>query len=206
MRITVAGQLRLLIIGLSAAAALTACGAGSSALPSSAPSSAPSAASSPAGTSPAAGTGSAAAATASAAGTASAAAAGGSSVNVCSLLSSAQASSINQVTYGAASDKEVTSNWNQCTYANKGSVDPVDIQALNVSVISMPGCWDSLKSADGPGTAVSGIGDEAFGYGIGLDVRTGSTCVTIQGLTHAELDGDHSRDEAIAKIVLAGLH
>jgi hypothetical protein len=204
MRIIVAGQLRLLITGLSAAAALTACGAGgSSALPSSSPSPA---ATSAAGT----GTGSAqAAATATAAGTGaqpSAAAAGGSSVNVCSLLSSAQASSINHVTYGAATDKELTSNWNQCTYANKGSVDPVDIQALNVSVISMPGCWDSLRSADGPGTAVSGVGDEAFGYEIGFDVRTGSTCVTIQGLTHAEFNGDHSRDEAIAKIVLAGLH
>jgi hypothetical protein len=202
MRIATAGQFRLLITGLSAVTALgalAACGpAKSSALP---------APSSPAASSAAGGAGSAPAAAASAsAAAAGAGGAGSSGVNVCSLLSSAQASSINQVTYGAATDKEVTSNWNQCTYTNKGSADPVDIQNLEVSVINIAGCFDSFKSSDGPGTPVSGIGDEAFGYEIGFDVREGNACVTIQGLTHAELAGDHSHDEAIAKIVLAGLH
>ena len=72
-------------------------------------------------------------------------------------------------------------------------------------MISLAGCWDSLKTSDGPGTPVSGIGDEAFGYQIGLVVRTGSTCVTVEGLTHAEYEGDYSRDVALGKIVLAGL-
>jgi hypothetical protein len=199
-----AGRVRPLIIAaLAATAALTACHSGSS-----------SALSSPADTASAAGTtspGTTSAGTtsqppASAASATSAAGAAGSGVNVCSLLTSAQASAINKVTYGAATPKQVEQGWNQCSYANKGSVDPVDIQPLNVDVISIAGCYDQLKSTVGSGTPVNGLGDAAFGYEIGLLVRTGSTCIQIEGLTHAELDGDHSGDEAIAKIVLAGLH
>lgn len=199
MHIGGAGRIRLLITALSAAAVLAGlagCHSNSSS------------AASPPVTASAAGTGSAgtgAQSPAAAAATSNAAAAA-SGVNVCSLLSSARASAINQVTYGTGTPKQLAAGWTECEYPNKGSADPVDIQPLNVGVQTFAGCWAALQSADGPGTAVSGLGDGAFGYEIGFDLHTGSTCVTIQGLTHAELNGDHGPDEAIAKIVLAGLH
>jgi hypothetical protein len=131
-----------------------------------------------------------------------------SSVDVCGLLTSAQASSINHVTYGASAPKHVTSGWDQCSYTNTGkSDDPVDIQDLEVDVLTMSNCWSqlqqSLKATAGP--AVSGIGDAAFGYGIGLAVKSGSRCIQIEGLTHAELMSDFGPDIAMAKIVLGKL-
>ena len=208
MKLVTAGRARLLLGAAAAAALVTGCGPGTS---SSSAGSSP-ASSAPAGTStgaPSSASGAAASAEAAAgAATSAAPAAGGGTggTDVCSLLSAAQASSVNKVTYGPGVPKQVTNNWNSCEYPNKGSADPVDIQRLDVSVIRIDGCWDQLKQADGPGTAITGVGDAAFGTQIGLDVKSGSACVTIQGLTHAELEGDHSRDVAIAKIVVAGLH
>lgn len=195
MSILPAGRARLLITALVTAAGLSACGPQSSpaaGLPSS----------------PAAGSAarSSSLATASAAKATTNRAAPVAGVDVCSLLSPAQASAINKVSYGPGTLKQVAAGWEQCRYPNKGSADPVDIQALAIDVISIAGCWDQLKTSDQPGTAISGVGDEAIGFPIGLLVRTGSTCVQIEGLTDAELKGDHSRDEAIAKIVLGGLH
>ncbi len=188
-----AGRARLLIAAAAAAAVLAGCGPGTSSASSSAPASPGTARSVPA-------------ATASAAVASAAPAAASGSSNVCSLLSAAQASAINKITYGPGVPKQVESGWGDCTYPNKGSADPVDIQPLDLQVISVAGCYDRLKSAVGSGVPVSGVGDAAYGFGIGLLVRTGSTCVQVEGLTHAELNGDHSGDVAIAKIVLAGLH
>ena len=195
MSILPAGRARLLITALVATAGLSACGPHSSRAAGSPSSSA--ADSSARSSSPA---------TASAASATTNRAAPVAGINVCSLLTPAQASAINKVTYGAGTPKQVTAGWEQCEYPNKGSVDPVDIQRLEVGVITIAGCWDQLKATLPSATPISGLGDAAVGYPIGLLVRTGSTCVQIQGLTDAELKGDHSRDEAIAKIVLAGLH
>ena len=188
------GRLRLLITTLTAAAALTGCTSAthsSAGIPSaSGTQSQPSAPGSPHVSTAAT----------------SSAATSVSDVDVCSLLTAAQASSINQVTYGAGTPQQMAANYDDCTYPNKGSADPVDIQALNVDVLSYAGCWAGLQSADGPGTPVSGVGDAAFGDSIGLDVHAGSRCIVIKGLTHAELNGDYSHDVALAKIVLAGLH
>ena len=203
MSIVTVGRARLLFTALFAVAGLSACGPHSSAAAGSA--SSPAAGSSAPASSPP--TASAASTASASASSASAAAPGGSAgVNVCSLLSPAQASAINKVTYGPGTFKQVTTGWEQCRYGNEGSADPVDIQPLEVDVIAIADCWDQLKATVGPGTPISGLGDAAIGYSIGLLVRSGSTCVQVQGLTHAELEGDHSRDEAIAKIVLAGLH
>lgn len=194
MNIVAAGRLRLLITALTAAAALTACTPGSHSSAgtptASGTQSQPSAASSPHASTEAT----------------SSAASSVSDVDVCSLLTAAQASSINKVTYGAGAPKRLAANYDECTYPNKGSADPVDIQALDVDVLTFGACWAGLQTADGPGTPVSGLGDAAFGYEIGLDVHAGSRCIAIRGLTHAELNGDHSSDVALAKIVLAGLH
>ena len=128
-------------------------------------------------------------------------------MDVCGLMSSAQASAINKVTYGAATAKQVTTGWDQCTYANTGThADPIDIQALEVDVIDMPGCWTQLQTSQGPGKAVSGVGDAAFGYQIGLAIKVGSRCIDIQGLTHAEFSNDYAHDMAIAAIILPKLH
>ena len=139
--------------------------------------------------------------------TSSTAAASTSSTDVCALLTSAQASSINHVTYGAATPKTIAPGWDKCTYKNGGKADsPVDIQDLTVDVQSMPGCWASLEKTPNRDKPVSGIGDAAFGYRIGLAVKDGSRCVQVEGLTFAELGGDYSRDVAMAKIVMGKLH
>jgi hypothetical protein len=205
MHIGATGGIRLLIITAAAAAAVTACQSSSSSAPQPAASTASAAAAASAASTSAGGATSQAAAPAASAATSGAAAAV-SGVNVCSLLTAAQASAINKVTYGTGTPKQLAAGWTECNYPNKGSADPVDIQALNVGVQTFAGCWAAIQQADGPGTAVTGFGDAAFGYEIGFDLHVGSTCVTILGLTDAELRGDHGPDEAIAKIVLAGLH
>jgi hypothetical protein len=127
-------------------------------------------------------------------------------VNVCSLMSSAQASAINQVTYGAAKPQHVQAGYDICTYANTGThASPVDIQALTVTVITISGCYAQMQQAQRPGKAVAGIGDAAFGYSIGLVVNDGGRCIDISGLTFAELQNDYTRDVAMAKIIIGAL-
>lgn len=155
---------------------------------------------------PAQASGPTAAATSAAPPTASAAAGGGGTANVCSFMSSAQASAINQVTYGAAKSQHVEAGFDTCTYANTGQhANPVDIQALTVQVITLSGCYAQLRKTEGPGTAVAGIGDAAFGYHIGLVVNDGGRCIDISGLTYAELSNDYTHDVTMAKIIIAAL-
>ena len=126
--------------------------------------------------------------------------------DVCSLMSSAQATAINHVTYGAATPQHVEAGWDTCTYANTGQhADPVDIQRLTVSVIALADCYQQLKQTEGPGTPVAGIGDAAFGHQIGLTVNDGGRCIDISGLTDAELQNDYTHDVAMAKIIIAAL-
>jgi hypothetical protein len=144
--------------------------------------------------------------TTSAASTSSAQNTSATGVDVCSLLTAAQASSLNNVTYSSATPGSPASYYKTCTYKNTGSSDPVDIQDLTVTVLTAAGCWSALQQADGPGKPVSGVGDSAFGTGIGLDVKTGSTCLTVSGLTHAELLDNYAPDVAMAKIILTKLN
>ena len=153
---------------------------------SSAPASASTAASSPAATTPAP-------------------AAGGAAIDVCSLMTSAQASSINGVTYGAATPQHVENGLDTCDYKNNGSANPIDIQDLTTQVISLPGCYSELQDANGPGVKVAGVGDDAFGYSIGIAVKLGNRCIEISGLTEAELKDDYAPDAAMAKIMIAKL-
>jgi hypothetical protein len=126
--------------------------------------------------------------------------------NVCSLMSSAQASAINQVTYGAATPQHVEAGFDICTYANTGQhADPDDIQRLTVSVITLSGCYARLQQTHGPGTPVAGIGDGAFGDQVGLIVNDGGRCIDISGLTHAELQNDYAHDVVMGKIIIAAL-
>lgn len=181
------------------AAATAACG------PSATPGAGPAPASSAAASGNPASSGAAAGSAAAAAG-AAAAGSGGGTLNVCSLMTSAQASSINSVTYGAATPKHVTTNYDTCTYTNTGThASPVDIQDLTVMVISGSSCYNTLEQADGPGVKVSGIGDEAFGYQIGIIVKAGGRCLDVSGLTFAELKNDYGPDTAMAKIIIAKL-
>lgn len=111
---------------------------------------------------------------------------GGSGTDLCSLMTAAKTSDINKVTYSGTSPKHVAK--------------------VEVSVVSVDGCYQQVKDADGPGTTVSGVGDATFGYQIGIMVRDGSTCVEVEGSTHTELRDDYSHDVALAKIILAALH
>lgn len=120
-------------------------------------------------------------------------------------MTAAQASSINGVTYGAATPQHVQSGFDTCTYKNNGSKDPVDIQDLTVQVTSQAGCYSSFQSADGPGTKVPGVGDDAFGYSIGIIVKLGSRCLDVSGLTDAEIQSNYAPDVAMAKIIISKL-
>jgi hypothetical protein len=132
---------------------------------------------------------------------------GSGSTDVCSLLTSAQASAANSVTYSTATPKSIAAGYDTCTYHNTGKhASPVDIQDLTVTVISIPNCWPSLQQADGPGKPVAGVGDAAFGAQIALDVKAGSRCLTVSGLTFAELKGNYAPDVAMAKIIIGNLH
>jgi hypothetical protein len=131
--------------------------------------------------------------------------AGSGGVSACSLLTAAEATKLNKVTYSSARPGHPSNGFDTCTYKNAGSADPVDIQDLTVTVLSIPGCWAALQSAEGPGKALSGVGDAAFGAQIGIDIKAGSRCVTIHGLTHAELLANYAPDVAMGQIILAKL-
>jgi hypothetical protein len=128
-----------------------------------------------------------------------------SGVDVCSLLTAAQASALNNVTYSSATPGSEGGYFQTCTYKNAGSADPVDIQDLTVELATASGCWAQLESADGPGQPISGLGQAAFGYQIGIYVEAGSRCLGISGLTHAELLNNYGPDTAMAKLILAKL-
>jgi hypothetical protein len=141
--------------------------------------------------------------------TSSAAKQGGSSsaIDVCSLMTASQASSINSVTYDSTKAQSPTNGYDICTYHNSGQhSSPIDIQDLTVTVASIPGCWSALQKADGPGKSIAGVGDAAFGAEIAIDVKLGDRCLTVSGLTDAELQGNYAPDIAMAKIIIAGLH
>lgn len=136
-----------------------------------------------------------------------AASSGGGSVDVCGLMTSAQASSINKVTYGAAKPQHVQAGFDTCTYTNTGKHDSaVDIQNLTVTVISLPDCYAQLQSAQGPGKNVPNIGDAAFGFSIGLITKDGDRCLDVEGLTGAELQDNYAPDVAMTKIIIGNLH
>ena len=120
-------------------------------------------------------------------------------------MTSAQASAINGVTYGAATPQRIA-GIDTCDYKNTGQhVNVIDIQDLNTQVISQSGCYSELLDAEGPGTKVSGVGDDAFGYEVGMVVKVGSRCIVIGGLTSAEFRDNYAPDVAMAKIMIANL-
>ncbi len=196
----------LIVVAVSTAACSSAAKSNAGSAPvSSAPASGSQAAVSSAPASIAASAASAAAAGA-AAGSGGGGGGGGGTVDVCSLMTSAQASSINSVTYGAATPKHVENGYDVCTYRNTGKhANPIDIQDLTVDVISLSGCYSELEDADGPGIKVSGVGDDAFGYNIGLIVEVGDRCIDVSGLTSAEGEDHYGPDAAMVKIIIAKL-
>ena len=120
-------------------------------------------------------------------------------------MTSAQASTINSVTYGAATPQRIA-GIDTCDYKNTGQhANVIDIQDLTTQVISQSGCYSELLNAEGPGTKVSGVGDDAFGYEVGMVVKVGSRCIVISGLTSAEFRDNYAPDVAMAKIMIAKL-
>jgi hypothetical protein len=133
-------------------------------------------------------------------------AAGGATIDVCSLITSAQASAINGVTYGAATPGHLEAGIDTCTYTNTGKhADELDIQDLEIQVISLAGCYSQLQEAEGPGVKVPGVGDDAFGDEIAIDVKLGNRCIQVSGLTRAEFRDNYAPDIAMAKIIISKL-
>lgn len=138
-------------------------------------------------------------------------AASGGTIDVCSLMTSAQASAINKATYGAAASQHLQTGFDRCNYTNTGKPGAPDvIQDLTVTVISVPNCYERMKSnfklgSGSSGKPLSGVGDEAFGHYNGIVVRVGSSCLDVSGLRHSKADTDYHRDIAIAKLVIGKL-
>lgn len=110
------------------------------------------------------------------------------------------------MTYGAATPGHLEAGIDTCDYKNNGSSDPIDIQDLTTQVISLAGCYNELLDAEGPGTKVTGVGDDAFGYEIGIVVKVGNRCIDLSGLTSAEFKDNYAPDVAMAKIMIGALH
>jgi hypothetical protein len=62
-----------------------------------------------------------------------------------------------------------------------------------------------LEESNGPVVKVSGVGVDAFGYEIGIEVKVGNRCVELSGLTEAEFKDNYAPDVAMAKIMIAKL-
>jgi hypothetical protein len=159
----------------------------------------PAASSAPPSASPSAAPSSSAAAT-------PAPAAGGGAIDVCSLMTSAQASTINGVTYSTATPQRL-GGIDACDYKNSGKhADEFNIQNLNVQVSSLPGCWTFELESQGAGVKVPGVGDDAFGFGeIGFAAKLGNRCIQLSGLTRAEFRDNYAPDAAMAKIIISKL-
>jgi hypothetical protein len=109
------------------------------------------------------------------------------------------------VTYGAGAPQHFEAGLDVCDYKNNGSANPIDIQDLTTRVTSLAGCWTQTEETNGAGVKVAGVGDDAFGYEIGIEVKLGNRCLEISGLTEAEFKDNYAPDVAMAKIMIANL-
>ncbi len=140
------------------------------------PTASPSASAASASSAPAVASASPAASSSSPAATPAPAAGGGSTVDVCSLLTPAQASSINGVTYGTATAQRIA-GIDTCDYKNTGRLPthrhsgpehPGDFAAGLLHA----NCWQPRARDEG-----RGVGDDAFGHEIGIVVKLGNRCI-----------------------------
>jgi hypothetical protein len=128
---------------------------------------------------------------------------GGSGVDVCSLLSAAQASAIVGVTYSQAQSQN-----DMCNYL-PGAGAPSGMFIIVSSTDEQP--WTqamSILQEDGGASPspVSGVGDKAAGSGTQFDVLDGKWIIDVHGGDPLGQSGDFSKSTALAKAIIAALH
>jgi hypothetical protein len=126
-------------------------------------------------------------------------------VNVCSLLPAKQASAAVGVTYTTATS---SSNGTMCSYATTDAPIPMFVI---VSSGSGAAAWKEAVATlqeDGGETPlnISGIGDRAEGDGTQFDVQSGSWIIDVHGGDPNGTGAAFPKSEAVAKVIMAGLH
>ena len=140
---------------------------------------------------------------------ASSASAGGGSasaeLDACSLLSTAQASTLVGKQYSGSTSKTIARGQDQCDYT------PSDNQSSNLTVIVYQPTsgvtlqmMSSVLGDSSDVTNVDGVGDKAIVGQIELDAQAGKRLVAVQG-AGGKLTGDYSKAAAVAKAVIAAL-
>ncbi len=129
---------------------------------------------------------------------------GSSSVNVCSLLTAAQASSITGVTYTAAT----AAGSKACTYAS--TVAPIPMTITVTPNAGSAAAWtDELSTLGLDGVAavtISGVGDRAATSTGSLGTQSGSWIIQVDGGDSTSTDGVFTKSIAVAKAIIAALH
>ena len=131
---------------------------------------------------------------------------GGSSadINVCSLLSVDQATTlVAKYPYSASTPTTIAKGQDMCTYANTG---PLPDMIVIVYQANSGVSFSTLTSASGATTSVSGVGDKAATGDIELDVQAGSRLIAVQAAGGIGYDGNTFAGAiAVAKAVIAAL-
>ena len=131
--------------------------------------------------------------------------AGGSSadIDVCSLLSVAQATTlVAKYPYSASTPATIATGQDTCTYTNTGPLPDM------VVIVYQPGSGVSfsvLTDASGATTSVSGVGDKAASGDIELDVQAGNRLIAVQAAGGIGYDGSFAGATAVAKAIIAAL-
>ena len=127
-----------------------------------------------------------------------------SELDACTLLTTAEASTLGGKQFSAAASKTIARGQDQCTYtAGDNSSSLIIIVYQPSSGVSWQ-MMTSVLSGSGAVTNVSGVGDKAMVGQIELDAQAGTRLVAIQG-AGGNLTGDNSKAIAIAKAVIAAL-
>ena len=125
----------------------------------------------------------------------------GSAPDPCTLVSVQQASTLTQQTFVSAEPSTI-GRAKTCSYAPGGDTT----ETLRVTITDSSLCWGAVTSSGVTQQSVAGVGDAAFGFGTGLDVKHGDdTCIEVLGDVRAESTGDWSADVAVAQAILPKL-
>ncbi|MGH8889151.1 MAG: hypothetical protein ACRDV3_05235 [Acidothermaceae bacterium] len=127
---------------------------------------------------------------------------GSKAIDVCSLLSAAQASSIVGVTYTSAQPTH-----DMCNYPSADAPYPMFIIVSSTDTQPWTQAMFILQEDGGASPSpVSGVGDRAAGSGGQFDVQDGNWIIDVHGGDPLGQTGDFSKSTALAKVVIAGLH
>ena len=129
-----------------------------------------------------------------------------SSVNVCVLLTAAQASSIIGVTYTAATP---SFGGKVCTYASTVAPTPMTV-TVTTNAGSAAAWTDELSTLQLGGGAtpvtISGVGDRAATVTGSLGTQSGTWIIQVDAGDQTSVGGAFTKSIAVAKAIIAALH